>query len=121
MNYFNPPDPGATKWCGVCGGTWPSHRADCPIATGQAQGSQIPSSLGQQLAQQNQASFLGGPFAGIEISYTIEFVGGPLDGHNPAHPAQNYRLTIPDDPSGYYELIGSRYQWIKNEGPDKNP
>jgi hypothetical protein len=52
----------------------------------------------------------------------IDFVGGPLDGPNPVHPAQNYKLSIEGDTSGYYELLPDfKYHWIDAKAPASDP
>jgi hypothetical protein len=42
----------------------------------------------------------------------MEFVGGPLDGPQPVHPAQNYIVYVKENPEGFYRSDGFKYWWV---------
>ncbi len=49
--------------------------------------------------------------------YTVEFIGGPLDGPRPMHPAMNRMLRIETNPEGYYLYLEGNYYWVTCDGP----
>jgi hypothetical protein len=98
--------------CQVCGGSWPDgHYTNCPIVTGEAvQGIIMPAGY-----RQNPE---------VRAWTPTEFVGGPLDGHQPVvAPEQNIRLNVEGDTSGYYDLWPGdfKYHWTAAKAPSSDP
>jgi hypothetical protein len=125
--YWHIPE-GPGPHCQVCGGAWPDgHYPNCPIVTGEAVPGVVGLPAGYRQGDidfgslQTAQNLLG---QGLQqpISYEVDFVGGPLDGPNPVHPAQNYRLLIQGNTSGYYELLSDfKYHWIDAEALQSDP